>query len=288
MQTNSSTTTTHVCAPAYKFTGKERDTESGLDNFGARYYGSNMGRMMSPDPPGGDLTNPQSLNRYAYALNNPLTNTDPTGLYVCKDGGKCDSDQDQAFEKARQADLKSKDANVVRGAAAYGDPTKDNGVTVGFGDPGKGNDGITSHDLGVGADGKLRAVENVTIRDGLSGSGLDAVVGHEGSHVADAQDFASTLTMGGNFDVSKNLSKYQTEFKAYMVTNSIMNSQGDKGSYGQGCDGGRCILGSGVGQRQAGNTINQLLANPANGYGVTPRSPGALLYPSLTVPTVPK
>jgi RHS repeat-associated protein len=34
----------------YKFTGKERDSESGLDYFGARYYGSNMGRWMSPDP----------------------------------------------------------------------------------------------------------------------------------------------------------------------------------------------------------------------------------------------
>jgi RHS repeat-associated protein len=33
----------------YKFTGKERDAESGLDNFGARMYGSSMGRFMSPD-----------------------------------------------------------------------------------------------------------------------------------------------------------------------------------------------------------------------------------------------
>ncbi|MCU1320816.1 MAG: hypothetical protein JWM43_465 [Acidobacteriaceae bacterium] len=121
-------------------------------------------------------------------MNNPLRYTDPTGMYVCKDSAKCDSDADKAFEKARQADLKSKDANVVRGASAYGDP-------------GKGNDGITSHGLGVGPDGKLRAEESVTIREGLSGSGLDAVVGHEGSHVADAQDFVSTMTMQGNFDV---------------------------------------------------------------------------------------
>jgi RHS repeat-associated protein len=33
----------------YKFTGKERDAESGLDNFGARYYGSSVGRFMTPD-----------------------------------------------------------------------------------------------------------------------------------------------------------------------------------------------------------------------------------------------
>src|SRR6185437_455260 len=63
-----------------RYTGKERDTESGLDYFGARYLSSSMGRFMSPDPLGGHLENPQSLNKYAYALNNPLTNTDPTGL----------------------------------------------------------------------------------------------------------------------------------------------------------------------------------------------------------------
>ena len=54
-----------------RFTGKERDSESGLDYFGARYYGSNMGRFMSPDwnsnpdeIPYADIRNPQSLNLY--------------------------------------------------------------------------------------------------------------------------------------------------------------------------------------------------------------------------------
>ena len=64
------------------FTGKERDGESGNDYFGARYYSSSMGRFMSPDPnnAGADINNPQSWNMYSYALNNPLINTDPTGL----------------------------------------------------------------------------------------------------------------------------------------------------------------------------------------------------------------
>ena len=63
--------------------GKERDTESGNDYFGARYYASSMGRMMSPDPHSGTLLhifNPQRWNMYAYALNNPLTFVDPTGM----------------------------------------------------------------------------------------------------------------------------------------------------------------------------------------------------------------
>ncbi len=64
----------------YKFTGKERDTESGLDFFEARYYGSNMGRFMSPDPMGGHYEDPQTLNRYSYVRNNPINLTDPTGL----------------------------------------------------------------------------------------------------------------------------------------------------------------------------------------------------------------
>jgi RHS repeat-associated protein len=65
----------------YKFTGKERDSESGLDNFGARYNGSSLGRFTSPDPSMGSvrLENPQTWNRYTYVLNNPLRFVDPTG-----------------------------------------------------------------------------------------------------------------------------------------------------------------------------------------------------------------
>jgi RHS repeat-associated protein len=70
----------------HHFTGKERDTESGLDYFGARYFGSSMGRFMSPDwsdkpqtVPYSDLSNPQSLNLYSYGDNNPLSKADKDG-----------------------------------------------------------------------------------------------------------------------------------------------------------------------------------------------------------------
>jgi RHS repeat-associated protein len=68
----------------YKFTGKERDSESGLDYFGARYYGSNIGRWMSPDPSnfGVDIYLPQTWNRYSYSINNPLSIVDRNGLWV--------------------------------------------------------------------------------------------------------------------------------------------------------------------------------------------------------------
>jgi hypothetical protein len=71
---------------------------------------------------------------------------------------------------------------------------------------------------------KFQAVETVTIRSGLSGSALDAAGAHEGSHVADAQGFVATITMQGDFDVSKNLTSYQSELRAYMVTNSVLTA----------------------------------------------------------------
>jgi len=66
----------------YKFTGKERDSESNLDNFGARYDSSTLGRFMSPDPmmASARVWVPQTWNRYAYALNNPLRFVDPDGM----------------------------------------------------------------------------------------------------------------------------------------------------------------------------------------------------------------
>ena len=58
---------------------------------------------MSPDPYSGsyDFTNPQSLNRYGYVLNNPLSAVDPMGLdeQICDDGGNCETVTDEAWEE---------------------------------------------------------------------------------------------------------------------------------------------------------------------------------------------
>ena len=65
-----------------RFTGKERDGESGIDYFKARYFGSALGRFTSPDPLGANLIrvlNPQWWNKYAYVANNPLAFTDLDG-----------------------------------------------------------------------------------------------------------------------------------------------------------------------------------------------------------------
>jgi RHS repeat-associated protein len=81
-----------ICTSRY--TDKERDAESQLDYFGARYYASNMGRFMSPDwsaqeepVPYAKLNDPQSLNLYSYVLNRPLVGIDPDG-HACDDANE--------------------------------------------------------------------------------------------------------------------------------------------------------------------------------------------------------
>jgi RHS repeat-associated protein len=70
----------NTCDQNYHFAGMYRDGETGNDYTQFRMYESNLGRWMTPDPVAGDITNPQSLNRYAYVLNNPTNSTDPLGL----------------------------------------------------------------------------------------------------------------------------------------------------------------------------------------------------------------
>jgi RHS repeat-associated protein len=94
------------------FTGKERDLESNLDNFGARYNSSAFGRFMSPDwsshpedVPYADFSNPQTLNLYSYVLNNPTTRLDPDGHVVGQNStcsGVCDGAADDPGQATDQ------------------------------------------------------------------------------------------------------------------------------------------------------------------------------------------
>lgn len=126
-----------VCAS--RSTGKERDSESGLDYFGARYYGSSMGRFMSPDfgadedgPPDpvayGNLSDPQSLNLYGYVQNNPLSRTDPDGhdcIYSNGDGtgyvqrGDCTSDTDSGVFVNGTVDANSFQYNAANNSSSF-------------------------------------------------------------------------------------------------------------------------------------------------------------------------
>src|SRR5262249_46064961 len=70
----------------YKFTGKERDSETQLDYFGARYYSSGLGRFITPDwaarataVPYAEFSDPQSLNLFTYVRDIPTTRYDADG-----------------------------------------------------------------------------------------------------------------------------------------------------------------------------------------------------------------
>jgi len=254
----------------YKFTGKERDNESGLDNFGKRYFGFSLGRFMTPDPIGvmkQKLIDPQQWNMYAYVRNNPLRFTDPTGMYTCSDDNKCKTKQYTDFEKARQRDLQSKDSAVVAAAKAYGDPTKANGVSVAFaktlpgacaGGAGCTQPGITGTATGIAPDVK------VTFLNNLSGKSFDQAVAHEGSHTADALQFINSIDAStGKFNGAFNYVHYDTEFKAYAIGAGVMKGE----NYSMGtCGGSPCVFGANDSIQDTYRKIDQLLTDPQSSY----------------------
>ncbi|MCC6744072.1 MAG: hypothetical protein IT175_09445 [Acidobacteria bacterium] len=64
----------------HRFTTYENDAESGTNYAVNRQHGASTGRFMRPDPMAGTVSFPQSLNRYSYTINDPVTLSDPLGL----------------------------------------------------------------------------------------------------------------------------------------------------------------------------------------------------------------
>jgi RHS repeat-associated protein len=136
-----------------KFAGKERDSESGLDFFLTRYYSGAQGRFTSTDPlpwlhwqRAGDedranfqrfISDPQNFNLYAYARNNPLRFSDPTGMYYCTGSTEQCEQLKKAYVRAQTA-MKSNDLTKDQKAAIQkvltflGNPGDVNGVVVKF------------------------------------------------------------------------------------------------------------------------------------------------------------
>jgi RHS repeat-associated protein len=125
-------------------------TNSQLTTF--RLFSGNLGRWFTPDPLGGDVTNPQSLNRYAYVLNNPMTLTDPTGLVTIHGpgnppgggGGGCDPG-DPSCDPEPSCDIDFVFCGPGNGDGGVGDGS---GGTAGRGTPGLPNAFLGS-DAGV-------------------------------------------------------------------------------------------------------------------------------------------
>jgi RHS repeat-associated protein len=78
----------------YKFTGQREQAEIGLYFYGARWYDSSLGRFTSPDTMIPSTQGVQAWDRYAYANNNPVRYTDPTGHMVDEGDGGCFDEAD--------------------------------------------------------------------------------------------------------------------------------------------------------------------------------------------------
>ena len=177
-------------ATEHHFTGKERDTESGNDDFGARYYSSAMARFLSPDPflNSGRPDDPQTWNRYSYALNNPLMIVDPTGLYNLVN--TCAADNKQCNK-----DFNTNAANLKAGLAALNKAldnlTPDQVTALG------GADAVGRLSQGLAAMGTENDGNSVDVKFGATDSGGAA----DTTRSTDAQSGSSRFTV--TFDPSK-------------------------------------------------------------------------------------
>jgi RHS repeat-associated protein len=214
-----------------KFTQKERDNETGLDFFEARYFASVQGRFTSPDPllSSGAVESPQSWNRYSYVLNNPLKLIDPDGLYVF------DSSVSGDERKKFNAALTQARANLQQIAKTYGTNSQEykkaeralnvfgaegvkNGVTI-FAKAGLGHnetqvEGVAGRKT---ADNPTGQNIRVTIdANDFNSDALGADIGHEGSHAADGSAWVKS-----GFARSSNPLLYQAEIDAYTAQGVI-------------------------------------------------------------------
>jgi len=185
------------------FTGKERDAESGLDNFRVRYDSSNFGRFLSPDPnnAGGfeHQDDPQSWNGYSYARNNPLIYRDPNGesYTICDTTNHYQSITDVGFGDYLQRNpnvelinnqiyIKDDNGNFQLEGSYKAGPSDD---SIGP----EGNDILGGALIGLASGGAVAAGEGLI--DGLAGSaGREAVKGAATSAAGTAVDEAAEIS----------------------------------------------------------------------------------------------
>jgi RHS repeat-associated protein len=144
-----------------KFTGYERDGETGLDFAQARYYASAQGRFTSVDPfrGSGIQSSPQSWNRYTYCLNNPLYYVDPSGMQWVHDT------EEDLYIWVEDEDYKEGNEyfdNVDRYAPLSQEEIGPDGVTFTLtrGTYAERYSDLAGREVYLGADGKLHATES--------------------------------------------------------------------------------------------------------------------------------
>jgi len=222
-----------------KFTGKERDAETGLDYFGARYLSAAQGRWTSPDAPFADQHpgDPQSWNLYSYVRNNPVAFVDPTGAY--RFIGQWSSQQQNAFADALSAAqtylttfVTNEGSSFVTDDAAnalssYGTQGSNNGVFVMIApwlDSIKNVRGYAAYTQVPSRwpfwmFWKWFSTPTITVYfapSELSSPMLSESIVHEGMHVAEGR-----VWLDSGKAPNKNPTRYAAELRAYQVQNVI-------------------------------------------------------------------
>jgi RHS repeat-associated protein len=221
---------------AQGLTGKQRDAESSLDYFGARYFSAAQGRFTSPDPllNSGRPWLPQSWNRYAYALNNPLRYTDPTGLYEwdknCKQGDQACEQNRQQFRDAL-ANLQKAASNTAEGSKAR---KQLDAIIAKIGTEGDGNKSRIAFNEKMADFGQTYG-NKMTFNFQSVGQALSewdaatistakaALVGHEGEHLLDGGGVLSGLKylMSGSERVRRETGPFAIESYVFQGFNKL-------------------------------------------------------------------
>jgi RHS repeat-associated protein len=236
-----------------KFTAQERDSETGLDYMKARYFSSVAGRFTTPDPAlsSGRAAIPQSWNRYAYTLGNPLKYIDPTGLFEwdasLRDDPKLSAGEREKRRKLREAFLKAlqdakeqakkltgeKQKKLNDALNAYGEKDTANGVTVGVGtDKGHVGDTLPTFYINDKWNGVTPNIEVKFDPKVLLSDDAMVAVAHEGAHVEDAFTFANSydaltdLKPEDRLKDPRDATQYDTENHAFHVQSYLFEAMG--------------------------------------------------------------
>ncbi len=228
----------NTCPQNYKFEGKERDAETGNDDFGARYYSSRFGRWLSADwsavpapVPYANLTNPQTLNLYAMVSDNPETFADLDGHYACHGSSQNCTLLREALANVREAaanlDKGSKEQKALNKVLKfYGKEGKDNGVTVTFQRGGAIAGGTVTENGHTTVSLSLKAVfsDPVFRQNGASAdTEAAAQATHEGEHGVTQQEHG----------MPQNKAQEKAgELDAYTVQSYVNKGEQDNSAYG--------------------------------------------------------